>query len=72
MAAANTPEDVAANAAPAVPNVWVRVRDDNTAVHGGEHHGPGDEFEVEGPTAFALFAGGHVLPIDGPTGKAKK
>lgn len=43
-----------------LPNIVVEVLPDNTVNHDGKHHGPGDSFEVEGPTAIALVQGGHV------------
>lgn len=54
------PGELSAEAAPAIPNIVCRVKDGNTIVHGSRHHDPGDEFEVEGPTAIAMVQGGHV------------
>jgi hypothetical protein len=66
------PEDgerVSVGAGRAIPNIIVEVLPDNTVnsaaidtdkVATVEPHGPGDTFEIEGPTAIALVQGGHV------------
>jgi hypothetical protein len=60
MAKTTHEEGLQAQAGPAVPNIVCEVLPGNTVVHGGKHHEPGDQFEVEGPTAIALVQAGHV------------
>lgn len=53
-------EGLAAQVTRAIPNIIVEVLPDNSATHQGKPHGPGDTFEVEGPTAISLVQAGHV------------
>jgi len=48
------------NATRAIPNIVCEVLPDNSVNHDNKTHGPGDTFEVEGPTAIALVQAGHV------------
>jgi hypothetical protein len=53
-------EGLDVQAGPAIANIVCEVLPENTVIHGGEHHAPGDTFEVEGPTAISLVQNGHV------------
>jgi hypothetical protein len=53
-------EETNVQAGPAMPNLVVRVKDDNTVNHDGKHYDPGDTFDVEAYTAVALVQAGHV------------